>query len=88
MASVPDETAARAAGRTVKTRGLGPGRYSFELGRDERPEAFIAGLAASGATLLSAMPIRTTLEDVFLRALEQERRPETREAPAAAGAPR
>ena len=42
------------------------GRYSFELGTGERPEPFIASIAAAGGTLVSASPTRATLEDVFV----------------------
>ena len=52
---------------------IADGRYAFEIGADIRPEAFIAGLSAVGATLVSALPVRTTLEDVFLQALGRDR---------------
>ena len=48
-------------------------RYSLELSNEARPEALIAELAAAGASLVSVMPLRTTLEDVFLQALGGER---------------
>jgi ABC-2 type transport system ATP-binding protein len=44
-------------------------RYGFETDRDHPPEPLIAELAATGASLVSVTPLRTTLEDVFLRAL-------------------
>ena len=42
------------------------GRYSFELRAGQRPEPFVASLAAAGGTLVSASPTRATLEDVFV----------------------
>ena len=42
------------------------GRYSFELPAGERPEPFIAAVASAGGTLVSAVPVRATLEDVFV----------------------
>ena len=46
------------------------GRYSLELAQGVRPEALIAELTAGGAALVSVTPLRTTLEDVFVRALQ------------------
>lgn len=42
------------------------GRYSFELRAGERPEPFVASIAAAGGALVSASPTRATLEDVFV----------------------
>jgi ABC-2 type transport system ATP-binding protein len=42
------------------------GRYSFELRAADRPEPFIAAVAAHGGALVSAAPLRATLEDVFV----------------------
>jgi ABC-2 type transport system ATP-binding protein len=42
------------------------GRYSFELRAGERPEPFVASVAAAGGALVSASPTRATLEDVFV----------------------
>lgn len=72
MTSVPDALADRLHHDVVRTRRLGEGRYSFELSPERRPEPFITGLAASGALLVSATPVRATLEDVFLRALGED----------------
>lgn len=55
--------------RAARAREITPGRYRFELGSDTTPEPFIAELAAAGASLVSVNPLRTTLEDVFVRAL-------------------
>jgi ABC-2 type transport system ATP-binding protein len=61
----------RVSPRVVRTRRIDDGRYSFELGAAARPEPFIAELSAAGAALVSVSPIRTTLEDVFVKALGQ-----------------
>lgn len=48
---------------------IADGRYSIELGPEDRPETVIADASAQGARLVSVSPIRVTLEDVFLKAL-------------------
>jgi hypothetical protein len=45
---------------------IAPGRYSFELVPEMRPEALVAELSAAGAAVVSLAPVRTTLEDVFM----------------------
>jgi ABC-2 type transport system ATP-binding protein len=45
---------------------IADGRYSVRVAADRRPEPIIAELTAAGASLVSVMPLRTTLEDVFL----------------------
>jgi len=63
---VPSAFVARLAHREVKVVEIADGRYAFELPADSAPEPFVAELAASGGTLVSVTPLRTTLEDVFL----------------------
>ena len=48
---------------------IADGRYGLEIAPDIRPEPFVTELSHLGATLISVTPVRTTLEDVFLRAL-------------------
>ncbi|MEO8483799.1 MAG: ABC transporter ATP-binding protein [Acidobacteriota bacterium] len=60
---------ARLTTRAARSREIAPGRSSFELGPDATPEPFIAELAAAGGSLVSVNPLRTTLEDVFVRAV-------------------
>ena len=57
-------------GRVLRITRIDDGRYGLELNNGVRPEPFIAELAAAGASLVSVSPTRTTLEDVFLRALD------------------
>ena len=59
--------------RVLKVTRIDDGRYGLELATGVRPEPLIAEIAASGATLVSVNPTRTTLEDVFLRAIDGNR---------------
>ncbi|MEO6224043.1 MAG: ABC transporter ATP-binding protein [Vicinamibacterales bacterium] len=52
--------------QTARATRIAHGRYSFELGAGERPEPFVASIAAAGGALVSASPTRATLEDVFV----------------------
>ncbi len=70
MEGLGPATAERVAARVERSRRIADGRYSFRIAAEARPEPFIAELVTSGASLVSANPVRTTLEDVFLRALE------------------
>jgi ABC-2 type transport system ATP-binding protein len=67
MANVSADLAARAASGAVKATPVSPGRYTFELPTQTRPEPFIAGLAAAGAELVTVNPLHTTLEDIFVQ---------------------
>ena len=57
---------ARLSGRVTK---IAEARYSVAWEGDVRPEPLVAEAAAAGAAVVSVTPMRTTLEDVFLRAL-------------------
>ncbi len=75
----------RVATRVHRMTRIADDRYSFDLPPGARPEPLIAELAATGATLVSVTPSRTTLEDVFVEALGQpsstrSRAPEARPA--------
>jgi ABC-2 type transport system ATP-binding protein len=50
----------------VTATAVAEGRYSFELSKDARLEAFIAGMAAAGASLVAVTPLHTTLEEIFV----------------------
>jgi ABC-2 type transport system ATP-binding protein len=70
IAVVPDHTlAGLLTSRAARAREITSGRYRFELSADATPEPFIAALAEAGGSLVSVNPLRTTLEDVFVRAL-------------------
>ena len=61
------EVADRLRARVQRLASIAGDRYRLEIGGDARPEPLIAELAAAGATLISVAPVRTTLEDVFVR---------------------
>jgi ABC-2 type transport system ATP-binding protein len=63
---VSDGLVERLRQRAVRVTSISPGRYSFDLAADARPEPFVAELASGSATLVSVTPLKTTLEDVFL----------------------
>jgi ABC-2 type transport system ATP-binding protein len=64
--NVRAEVADRLTAGVRRATCIAPGRYSFELAPDVRPEALVADLAAAGASVVSLAPVRTTLEDVFM----------------------
>jgi ABC-2 type transport system ATP-binding protein len=84
-ADIRPELAARLSGRVRRLTPIADGRYTIELGPETRPEPLIADLMAAGASLVSAAPVRITLEDVFLGALDRGSagaRPSAAESPA------
>ena len=54
----------RAGRRLVR---LSEGRYTVELPLDSPPDRFISDVSAAGARLVSANPLRQTLEDYFVQ---------------------
>ncbi len=64
------EAAARLASGVARVTAIADGRYCFELAPGVRPEPLIAAVAASGAALVSVSPVRASLEDVFLEAVQ------------------
>jgi ABC-2 type transport system ATP-binding protein len=70
VSALPAGMAERLGSRVRRATAIADGRYSLELAADVRPEPIVAELAAVGAALVSVAPLRTTLEDVFLKALE------------------
>ena len=65
MAGVPAAALERVRARRVVT--IGGDRYVIELAPDVRPEETLRELTAAGATLVSLMPLRQTLEDIFIK---------------------
>jgi len=63
---VTADLAARLRGRCSRVTTISDARYCFDLVAEERPEPFVAELAAGGAALVSVSRLRTTLEDVFM----------------------
>jgi len=79
VSHLPALVAERLGSRFRRVTRITPDRHRLELPAANRPEPIIAELAAAGARLVAVTPIRTTLEDVFMSALEGER-PGAREA--------
>ncbi len=67
LADVTPELLARAAAVYAKATPVSEHRYTFELPKDARVEAFIGDMAAGGASLVSVNPLHTTLEEVFVQ---------------------
>jgi ABC-2 type transport system ATP-binding protein len=64
--NVPPEVADRLTARVRRATCIAPGRYTFELAPEVRPETLVTDLASAGASVVSLTPVRTTLEDVFM----------------------
>jgi ABC-2 type transport system ATP-binding protein len=62
----------RSQGRSLAA--VADGRYAIQLGAEARPEQMIADLTARGATVESMNPVRDTLEDFFLRQVNNAER--------------
>jgi ABC-2 type transport system ATP-binding protein len=71
--NVPSAFVDRVAARVRKTSRIADGRYRFELPAGERPEPFIADLAAAGAVLVAVAPVGASLEEAFMHALGTDR---------------
>jgi len=55
------------AGRVTKSTAIGGGRYALELPISEEPHVLLSELAGAGVRLVSAHPLRATLEDYFVQ---------------------
>jgi ABC-2 type transport system ATP-binding protein len=55
------------AGRVTKSTAIGGGRYALELPISEEPHVLLLELAGVGVRLVSAHPLRATLEDYFVQ---------------------
>jgi ABC-2 type transport system ATP-binding protein len=71
MAGVPATALDRIRPRARRVLTIAGDRYAIELAPDGRPEDMLRELAAAGATLVSLNPLRETLEDVFVRRVEE-----------------
>lgn len=67
MADVPDGAVSDLGGRVRHAIRLAQGRYTLDLPPDARAEDVVGDLAARGARLVSLNPVRTTLEDLYVR---------------------
>jgi ABC-2 type transport system ATP-binding protein len=66
VAGVSDSVADRWRREGLRLTRIADDRYSLTLDAPARPEPLIAKLTAAGGTLVSAVPVRTTLEEVFI----------------------
>jgi ABC-2 type transport system ATP-binding protein len=71
MAGVPAAALDRVRPRARRVLRIAGDRYVIELAPDGRPEEMLRELTATGATLVSLNPLRETLEDVFVKRVEE-----------------
>ena len=71
MAGVPAAALERVRQRARRVLTIAGDRYAIELASDGRPEEMLRELTATGATLVSLNPLRETLEDVFVKRVEE-----------------
>jgi len=57
--------------RVTGVTRIGAGRYALQLPLDPPPERLLSELTAAGAQIVSLNPVRDTLEDFFVRQVEQ-----------------
>jgi ABC-2 type transport system ATP-binding protein len=58
------------SGRLASVTEISDGRYALVLPADAEPERIVSEVAALGGRVISMMPLRDTLEDVFVRYVE------------------
>jgi ABC-2 type transport system ATP-binding protein len=66
----------RRHGHLLRVTPLSAGRYSLELSASASPDRLVSEIVAGGAAIVSLNPLRSTLEDVFVRQVASA--PETR----------
>jgi ABC-2 type transport system ATP-binding protein len=71
LSDMTPELVARLSGLARRTTEIAAGRYAFDLTVEQSPERLAAEMTARGARLVSILPIRDTLEDFFVRRVEQ-----------------
>ena len=71
LADLRPEVLERVRGVARNVTEISQGRYSLELPPDSHPERVAADLVASGAVLVALNPIRDTLEDFFVRHVQE-----------------
>jgi ABC-2 type transport system ATP-binding protein len=69
LAGVNERFANRLSQIAARVTRIADARYSATLTGDTRPEPLIAEAVAEGGSVVAVTPMRTTLEDVFLKAL-------------------
>jgi ABC-2 type transport system ATP-binding protein len=71
LAEMTPELLARVSDLAKRTTEIGHGRYAIELSMEQSPERLAAELTSRGAKLISINPVRDTLEDFFVRRVQQ-----------------
>jgi ABC-2 type transport system ATP-binding protein len=72
VANASPESLARQARRIRRVTTLGDKRYSLELPLEPAPELLLRDLIADGAHLVSLNPLRETLEDFFVKKINEQ----------------
>ena len=71
MSGVPAAAIERIRPRTRRVVAVSGDQYVIDLPPDGKPEEMLRELTGAGATLVSLNPLRETLEDVFVRRVEE-----------------
>ena len=71
MSGVPAAALERIRPRASRVLAVSGDQYVIDLPPDGKPEDMLRELAGTGATLVSLNPLRETLEDVFVRRVEE-----------------
>ena len=71
MSAVPVEALERVRARASRVLPIAGDRYVIDLPPDGKPEDMMRELIAAGAAMVSLNPLRETLEDVFVRRVNE-----------------
>jgi ABC-2 type transport system ATP-binding protein len=71
VANLRTDVVDRLGSRVQRKTEISPGRYSLELSLEDSPERVLRDVMATGATLVSLNPVRDTLEDFFVRRVQE-----------------
>jgi ABC-2 type transport system ATP-binding protein len=77
VSGVSEALQSQLASRVAGLRPLAHGRYTIQLGPDERPEQMMAELRGHGVRVESLNPVRDTLEDFFMQQIAAAKRRDT-----------
>jgi ABC-2 type transport system ATP-binding protein len=67
VSDLTPEVLARLGSVVRRATEISPGRYALELSVEQSPERILTDLTAAGAKLVSLNPLRSTLEDFFVK---------------------
>ena len=74
VANLPPDAAPAERGDVRRVTRISDDRYSIELSSAEAPDRLLSEMLARGAHLVSVNPVRDTLEDLFVKAVAEQRR--------------